>query len=135
MIFEIINPSDPYTLEANDFEVASVAVVLLGQGAYGMKQLDGDKSLEIPIMMFGGADQWFTDNFGDNAETVIGRVVNEKCLQLADILDSVRIGGLEDREKGEDYRDQRRSSLNDIGRRANLYTKNLREKASDTNAS
>lgn len=126
MIFEIINPSDPYTLESDDLEIASVAVVVLGRGQYGMRQIDGDKKFEMPIFLFGGEDEWFKENFGDNAEVVIGRCFEGKKEQLAAALDSVRIGGIEDRNKSKEEHDKVRSSMNNIGKVAWKYAENLR---------
>ena len=37
MIYEIINPSDDYTIVADDFAAAAIAACLLGRGAYGLK--------------------------------------------------------------------------------------------------
>ena len=42
MLLNLINPSDPYTLEADDFEIAAVAVCLLGAGKYPATALGND---------------------------------------------------------------------------------------------
>ena len=128
MIFEIINPSDPYTLECDDLEIASVTVCFLGQGQYGMHQIDGDKEFRMPIFLFGGENEWFKENFGDNADVIIGRCFKDKKLQLADALDSVRIGGINSRGKSKDEHNENRSSVNDIGGVAWEYAKFLRAK-------
>ncbi|MCH8530330.1 MAG: hypothetical protein LAT65_05720 [Saccharospirillum sp.] len=141
MIFNIINPSDPYTLEANSHLMAALAICILGRGAYGGEQLDGDKSLSVPPFLFGGHDEWFQENFGSSFNTCLEQADQK---ELAEVLDSVLIGDLsvredyenreaDDTESWEQRRDrfqfQKRSSVNDIGARAWEYARLLREAA------
>ena len=56
MLFNIVNPSDPYTIEASSLDVAVMASVLLGQGNYQFTSLDGGQ--DIPFFAFGGGDKW-----------------------------------------------------------------------------
>jgi len=57
MICEIINPSDPYTLETNDFVAAAVAIAIVGGGTLGLKC---DRTqMSSPILC--GSDAWFTE--------------------------------------------------------------------------
>ena len=52
MLFEIMNPSDPYTVVAEDKEIAAVACIVLGTGTYAFKPIDvGD--FEVPLFLFG----------------------------------------------------------------------------------
>ena len=41
VLYEIINPSDPYTLKADDFKIAAAACLILGDGQYGLESEDG----------------------------------------------------------------------------------------------
>lgn len=43
--YDLINPSDPYTFEADDLEIAAVAVVLLGDGQYLADPVGGGESV------------------------------------------------------------------------------------------
>jgi hypothetical protein len=116
MQFEIINPSDPYTMQAPDLKIAAVVVVLLGQGKYALKCTDG-RSEGVPLFLFGGHDKWFINQFGTNLSDTIDKVIEERAEELALAFDSVTLG-----------RDER-SSMNDIGGRAQQYAKNVRAKA------
>jgi hypothetical protein len=111
--FELVNPSDMYTFSARSLEVAAQAVLLLGEGAYGGKSLDGGK--DVPIFLFGGHDEWFKENFGKTAEESLDARDNEA---LAECFDSFTLGH------------GQRTSLNDIGGRAQKFAKALR--ADDT---
>ena len=133
MLFEIINPSDPYTMTADSLEVAAVAVCFLGQGQYALKQLDGDA--EVPMFPFTGHDEWFTETFGRDFNTSIVHVCETDAAGLAKALGSVFIGDATSRQEFDDMaancktpeefdallrttHDARRTSQNDIGRRA-----------------
>jgi len=39
-LWEIVNPSDPYTFRAPDFKVAAVVALWLGNGTYGLRACD-----------------------------------------------------------------------------------------------
>ena len=41
MVYEIINPSDPYTLVSEREDLACAAAFLFGSGAYGRESQDG----------------------------------------------------------------------------------------------
>jgi len=142
MLFTIINPSDPYTIEAPTMKVAAAACVLLGNGSYAFKPLEGEGAVEVPIFFIGGHDEWFNENFGANTETVCGDVIDNFKGQLADCLDSAMYGNRADRAEFERLTEHcspeerqklriernrnRHGSLNDIGGRAHAYAKNLR---------
>lgn len=114
MKFEIINPSDPYNMEADDLEVAAVAVCLLGNGKYGLDGIDGRRKTEVPVFLLGGHDEWFEENFGANYERTAERVLNQRGDALARALESVTLGR------------ERRSSLNDIGGEAKELARAVR---------
>ncbi len=117
MKFNLINPSDPYTFEAPDLEIAAVAVCLLGNGQYLADALgdDADKGNNVPAFLFGGHDEWFASRFGAGFEAVTDRCMEGHAEILAACLASVTLGRPE------------RSSLNDIGGRAKYLAKAIRE--------
>lgn len=119
MRFNIVNPSDPYTMEADDLEVAAVAVCLIGEGKYPLEALgdDSNKGNSVPAFLFGGHDEWFQARFGGTFEAVLTRSIMERTDALARALESVKLGS------------ERRSSLNDIGARAQAYAQAVRERA------
>lgn len=110
--FELINPSDPYTFTAPDLETAALAVVLLSRGQYGGKSLDGGN--DVPIFLFGGHNEWFTEKFGRTVQESLDHIAHEA---IAACLDTFTLG----REE--------RSSMNNIGKGAQMLAKALRERA------
>ena len=137
MLFNITNPSDPYTMVAPDLETAALSVLLIGQGQYGLAELTGDKSGNMPIFLNSGHDEWFTKQFGHNFSTSLDAACDTPArrAELVKALASVRIGDAAQRrafdlaaadcETIEAYKevlevlhDFRRTSENDIGRHA-----------------
>jgi hypothetical protein len=129
MIYEIINPSDPYTLESDDFAVACLATLLIGEGRFALHAV-GDQQQRMPIFLFGNPDGWLIQTFGKSLETFLEQTPPEA---LAACLDSVLIGSPQDRQTYQEglaliddpakkkqwrdtWHDQHRSSMNDIGR-------------------
>ena len=132
-VYEIINPSDKCTLEAPGDAVAAVAVLLLGQGAFGVERCDGDTMRPIlPFFRFASnaevaLEAWARDELGTPLDDNISA---HKSL-LAAALESVLYGSAEDRRvyhraldliddptKRQQWRDEwedsRRSSMNKI---------------------
>jgi hypothetical protein len=135
MLFNIINPSDPYTMRAVDLEVAAVAVCVLGEGKYGLDEIGGDRSGHVPVFLLGGHDEWFTKQFGRNFADTLNHVAGNRLDELVKALASVHIGTPADKvafderaaqcESPEavmdllhELHDAKRTSTNDIGRRA-----------------
>lgn len=114
MEFEIINPSDPYTITAPDLEIAAAAVVLLGNGKYSLEGKDGTP--DVPFFLFGGHDEWFQEKFDRSLNESIEWILGSRAEELAACLDSVKIGSAE------------RSSMNDIGGRAKAIAANIRKR-------
>ena len=102
MKFNLINPSDPYTMEADDLEVAAVAVCFLGSGRYALEGIGADAGHDVPIFLFNGHDEWFVSKFGTNFEDTSTHVVDHRADALARAFDSVTLGR------------EQRSSLNNI---------------------
>ncbi|PIM51887.1 hypothetical protein CS062_17325 [Roseateles chitinivorans] len=119
MRFEIVNPSDPYTMEAEDLEVAAVACGLIGQGRYGLKALSPDAGAQndVPIFLLGGHDEWFIGKFGMDWENTARHVLDHRRDALAAAAASVTLDRAE------------RSSLNNIGAIAKQLAKALRSEA------
>lgn len=124
--FELINPSDPYTFIADDLETAALVVFAISP-AYGAKTKEGE--LAVPTFIFGGADEWYAEQFGRSV--IDGFEAKKK--QLAEALSSMMLGHFEDRRRYEaalaaitepdkrekfiaEWQDEC-SSLNDIGTR------------------
>ena len=118
MKFEIINPSDPYTMTAPDLEVAAVAVIFLGNGKYPLEGLDDAAGQGVPAFLFGGHDEWFASKFGMSFQDTAEHVLWHRNEELATTLDSVTL------------RRTKASSLNDIGGRARALAQAVRRKVS-----
>lgn len=145
MLFIIINPSDPYTIEASSLDVAAMVSILLGQGNYSFESLDGGES--ITHFAFGGGDEWSQKHFEEDLMELSNRVMDTKLSQVADCLDSVLYGDAQDRlEFLEETKDLDRpnfeatrilrqqdkcSSVNDIGDRAYRMAAKLRKSIAD----
>lgn len=142
-IYSIVNPSDPYTLKADLFEYAAIACLLLGNGAYGLQDEDGQTA--VPIMIFGGHEEWFKAKFGSGLNELFDLIDWNK---LADCLDTVLYGNFKDREMvektvpllPESARDQwltewhdRHGSANDIGKSAKGWSERIRAKSHELN--
>ena len=125
MIYEIINPSDPYTLEADEPSVACAACLLLSP-AFGLRSQDD--SVNMPPARFAGYQEWFEEHFHANVD----KFIKSHLLEIVAVLDSVLIGEAQDRidfyealkltddpAKKQQWREQylarRRSSMNNIG--------------------
>jgi len=119
MKFELINPSDPYTLEADDLEVAAVACCFLGDGKYGLDALgeDANKGNNVPIFLLGGHDEWFMSKFGRNFDATAEHVLDHRKEALARAFDSLTLGRA------------KRSSLNNIKARAQAFSNAVRCRA------
>ncbi|HSV28621.1 MAG TPA: hypothetical protein VLL76_03655 [Candidatus Omnitrophota bacterium] len=128
--YEIVNPSDAYTIIAPDHEVAALACFLLGEGLYAFEPIDGDLP-KVPLFLFGGAEEWFEKTFG----RTVSDALEARESDLAACLDTVLIGKAADRkafQKGLDliddpakriewrdhWHEERRTSCNNIGARA-----------------
>lgn len=117
-VYEIVNPSDYYTLESDDVGLACIACMLLGEGHYGLDDVANPGVEVCPMFIFGGDPEgWLKEKHGLD----IGDVLKNRRGDLAKILRSVRIGDREQAFAAEDvvaWHDKKRSSMNDIGRRA-----------------
>lgn len=127
--YELINPSDPYTLVSDDPNVAAVACMILGEGWYSLRDEAGQSV--CPIFLPGAdPDDWLRPRCGLSAEEFL----TAHRVEIAECLETVLIGGFGDRVEVQaatsrmtteaatswltERHDRRRSSLNDIGKRA-----------------
>lgn len=119
MKFDLVNPCDPYTMEADDLQVAAVACCLLGNGKYALTGLGDDAGQDVPVFLIGGHDEWFVQKFGMNYEDTATHALNHRNDALARAFESVTLG----REE--------RSSMNDIGGKARDIAQAIRRKATE----
>lgn len=117
MKFNLINPSDPYTIEGADLMIVAVAACLLGDGKYGLDGIGEDEGIKMPIFILAKADDWFAEKFSMNYEGAAEYCIHKRGEELAKVLESVKLTS------------GRRSSLNNIGRRAELMAGAVREAA------
>lgn len=144
-LYELINPSDPYTYRASSDLVAIAANLLLGRGKTGCGDVDGCGEAIGPMLLFATEEQaeaMLTETFGPKS---LSGFVEEHRAEIADALDSLMIGSVSTRrdfedameaiadpEKKEAYRqkvlERRKTSLNNYGAVAWKMAKLLREK-------
>ena len=133
-LYELINPSDPYTFYAPSIEIAGVAVVMLSSG-FGATPARGEGE-STPVLF--GWKEWLEEKGIDNAWCIA------HLSEIADALDSFLIGNAAHRadvesmldelppEKRDAWRakrqDRHRSSMNQIGEAAYAAAKRLRQK-------
>jgi len=121
VVYEIVNPSDAYTMVSASPAAAAAACMVLGSGYYALKAPDGSSA--CPIFLGGGALEWFRETHGAD----LNEFLTSQRLAIADALDSVQIGRervtTDDRKR---HHDEHRSSMNDIGRRAWALAKAMR---------
>lgn len=143
-VYELINPSDPYTFEAPNIEVAGVCAVFLSTGFGAINGVDGDDERERTPVLFGW-EEWLKDRGIMDASGSMEAWLAQHVDEVADAYDSFLIGGMDRREdvlsmlaelpeeKREAWRakrqDRNRSSLNQIGERAYQLAKQIRKRA------
>jgi len=137
-IVELQNPSDAITFEMDDVKVAGVAVMFLGNGAYGLEDSSG--KTVVPIMLFGTHEKWLKQQ-----GIVLDDFIPPNMTKMADFLETVCYGHASEREavevacarmtpeKAEEHRkwwnDKKRTSLCDIGKAALKLAKQFRKAA------
>lgn len=142
MVYEIINPSDPFTLKSDNVLASCLACLILGEGKYALRDKNGNQA--CPFFLFDGHDQWLTEHH----QTTFEKGLHENGPAIAEVLDSVMIGDFQAREDAEDAisrmspvdarnflakrHDRYRSSMNNIGKRAKSLAKILRQKVAES---
>lgn len=138
-VYELVNPSDPYTFEAPNIEVAGACACLLSS-RFGARDVETDE--QSPVLF--GWDEWLKDR-GINQEWI-----DAHLLELADAFDSFLIGSPATRadvkemlalippEKQQQWKDSRqdrhRTSLSRIGEAAYQYAARFRKAAETADA-
>lgn len=140
MICELINPSDPYTLEIEPgaFDAAALAVWLVGRGAFGLKTVGVSVSEYQSTPVLFGWQEWARGRYLPSVDAYLAAHRRE----IAAACDSVMIGSVDIRqafvtairymapERVREYRaeiyDQQRTSLNRIGEAFWAYADKLR---------
>lgn len=117
MIWEIVNPSDACTIKGSE-SIAALAILLLGEGRYGMTGENGErpKGERNPLCFLRGpnaAEEFSRAHFGRSLEDVL--------------TDRNILGALQDALKTFRYVGNR-SSMNNIGKRADGLAKGIRAK-------
>jgi hypothetical protein len=136
MILEIINPSDKVTLETDDPVVAGVCTLLLARGQYGLENENGETVL--PILIFGGAEDWLKQNKIDDLD----KYIDTHMPEMIKVLESVLYGGFDTRELfnkaissmtpkealkyRKEWNEKKRSSMTNIGKVYLAYADKLR---------
>ena len=150
LFYELINPSDPVTFTAPNYEAAAGAVIVVGQGHYGAvlldengQKLDGKEDLEVPMFLFGyGVDEWkekhgieSLEDFCAEHRLDIVRTLRTFCTgkpQERKLFFSA-LDFIDDPAKRQkfikEWDDKQRSSLNDITNRAYEIADAIEEKA------
>jgi hypothetical protein len=145
MLYNIVNPSDPYTIEAPSLDVAAMTAILLGQGNYPFRSLEGGE--DVPAFAFGKGDVWCQKHFKETLMEMSNRVMDTKLGEVAECLDSVLYGDAQerveflattkdmDRPNFEAERAMRQldrcSSMNDIGSLSYRMAAKLRKSIED----
>jgi len=146
MIFEFINPSDPYHFTTDNLKVSSVTTFILGEGRCGSKEIDSnkDKLFEVPLLLFGGEEEWTQKTFNMSLSELLHDVKVNHKQELIDCLESFAIGSLEeyksfqkdinkisDSKKKESfkkkYHKKKLTSANDFGTYAWVFAKSLKK--------
>jgi hypothetical protein len=130
MIFEVQNPSDAMTVEADDYIVAGVAMLYLGEGKIGLTDESGETA--FPILAFGGDEalNGWLDHVGIGLIDDLRPYAVENRDKIAICLESIVYGSISDRKgimatmEGREHHevliamkawnDAKRSSLNDF---------------------
>ncbi len=129
MIYEIINPSDPITFEAEDVQLAIIACIYVGSGKMGLRD-ESEESVVPPMLFWDEARiaEWLTEKGFDGIDGM-HELAKEKKTELAAILRSgavcktserkslikaIKAGGGDFQKSLRAYNENERGSLNDI---------------------
>lgn len=144
MIYDVINPSDPVTIEADTPLVAGLAVLALGHGKFAA--VDEDGSTAIPLMLFGGmaaVNEWLAavGYEGElSAALAEHRAAIAACLRTAMVASiserrgltaALAAGGGDTAAALAAFNEDRRSSMNNICGRAALIAASYEEGLDD----
>lgn len=145
MIYEVSNPSDRVTIEADDDKVAIAAVLLIGEGQMGLDREDGQdtfpvlllashQQVEDTLIAKGFADgvKGYSEFVGKNLEAVAACLASAAVCSISErkgVLKVIEGSGRDPAVALAEWNETQRTSLNDICGVAHSYAKALREKA------
>jgi len=75
-IREVTNPHDKVTIDYTDVAAARMAVIIVGEGAYG---IDGENGM--PIFLFGGGVAWIKENYGMTPDEWFDSISNDRIIK------------------------------------------------------
>jgi hypothetical protein len=115
MLYEIVNPSDPITFEAEDPKVATAVGILLGRGAFSVEDT------------FGDYEKWNSENRLAVAEALESVMVCEISDRRALNAEFEGLSRDEKVARLRRFNDEQRSSMNDIAGAAFSAAEQLRK--------
>lgn len=151
-VYELINPSDPYTMRARDHQTAVVALLFLSEWRVGGNPIDPpeQEGRSTPFYPFGLTEEAMQKELAEQgiAEGLDAWMGSKENVEaLAQALDSTLFGDMGDRRLFEAAAEailepakvaslkaehqNRRSSLNNIGGRAAKLAERFRAKAQE----
>lgn len=95
MIHEIINPSDPYTIECDDMALLTASIFVLGEGKLGTSSEETDFTVPITIFLPEGGAVYFENEFNIDFESY----VETNKVRIGECLGTVVLGKVSDRDK------------------------------------
>ena len=90
-IYELVNPSDHIEFKSHSEHAAVVAVLILGEGKYGIRT--ADDSFNMPIFLLGGTKEWLDEKGMDLHETFTKFIRGPGMKELLYTLRSFRVVG------------------------------------------
>lgn len=142
MIYELLNPSDEVTFEADDPRVAVAVCVVLGDGKYGLEADSGNREDGFPLLLSSteaATDKALAAHGFSGGVVELVAFMSTEAARIADALDTLAYCSMADRKAmfaavGSDraallrWNDEKRTSLNDIGAWAAAVSKGIRAK-------
>lgn len=139
-IWELINPSDKYTFEADSPIVACIVATILS-GSYSAKQIDPKPENEVSVGMLSFIDNpeaFFKETYGISLDDAMDKYIKQikksfESFVIGDRKEYITIlsfitSSTQQNIFREWWNDRKRSSINNIGKQAADYAKQLGEK-------
>lgn len=90
-LYKITEARAPYWMKAPNLAVAAVAVLMIGNGRFGVKELGGQQ--EMPVFKIDGmVDIWSENTFGHKIDEVVAKVSAQWTIELRHALESIKLG-------------------------------------------
>lgn len=94
MLYELIQPSDPITFEANCDKIAYFCALILGSGQAGIKRQDGEPC-QSPLLMFHPEPMPLIESF---LGCSLAEFCDQNALEIAACFNSFAYGSFEERQ-------------------------------------